>query len=62
MGGESYRPREAVRNLTADGHGAREIADIAGVGHDTAARAVRNLTAEDAVAALAAFADVVGEE
>jgi hypothetical protein len=43
--------RKAVRNLTADGHSAREIADIVGVSHDTAARDVRNLTAVDAVAA-----------
>jgi hypothetical protein len=36
--------REAVRDLTDEGHSAREIADIVGVSHDTAARDVRNLT------------------
>ena len=36
--------REAVRNLTDEGHSAREIADIVGVSHDTTARDVRNLT------------------
>jgi hypothetical protein len=46
--------REAVRNLTAEGHSAREIADIVGVSHETTASDVRNLTAIDAVAALAA--------
>lgn len=38
------RRREAVRNLTDEGHSAREIADIVGVSHDTTARDVRNLT------------------
>jgi hypothetical protein len=36
--------REAVRNLTDEGHSAREIAEIVGVSPDTAARDVRNLT------------------
>jgi N6-adenosine-specific RNA methylase IME4 len=46
--------REAVRNLTDQNFSAREIADIVGVSHDTAARDVRILTPLDAVAALAA--------
>lgn len=46
--------REAVRNLTDDGHSARGIADIVGVSHDTAASDVRDLTAINAMAALAA--------
>jgi DNA-binding NarL/FixJ family response regulator len=53
--------REAVRNLTANGHSAREIADIVGVSHDTAARDVRNLTPVDTVAALAADNKIRGE-
>jgi hypothetical protein len=36
--------REAVRDLTEEGHSAREIAEIVGVSPDTAARDVRNLT------------------
>jgi N6-adenosine-specific RNA methylase IME4 len=37
--------REAVRNLTADGHSTREAGEILGVSHDTIHRDVRNLTA-----------------
>jgi N6-adenosine-specific RNA methylase IME4 len=46
--------REVVRNLTAEDYSAREIAEIVGVSHDTAATDVRNLTTIDAVAVLAA--------
>jgi N6-adenosine-specific RNA methylase IME4 len=46
--------REAVQNLTADGHSIREVAEIIGVSHGTVGNDVQNLTAIDAVAALAA--------
>ena len=37
--------REAVKNLTDEGHSAREVAQIVGGSHETAASDVRNLTA-----------------
>lgn len=49
--------REAVRNLTDEGHSAREAAEILGVSHDTAARDVRNLT-PDPLSAVAASGEV----
>jgi len=40
--------QEAVRELTAEGRGTREIDEILGVSPDTVAVDVRNLTAADA--------------
>lgn len=46
--------REAIKNLTAEGESLREAAEIIGVSHQTVANDVKDLTALDAVAALAA--------
>jgi hypothetical protein len=46
--------REAVTNLTADGHSTREVGEILGVSNATVSRDVTNVTAIDAVAVLAA--------
>jgi hypothetical protein len=40
--------REAVRELTEQGHSAREAAEIVGISHETAAKDVRNLTTTEA--------------
>jgi hypothetical protein len=46
--------RDAVTNLTADGHSTREIGEILGVSNATVSGDVTNVTPIDAVAALAA--------
>lgn len=49
---------EAVKDLTAEGRSTREIGEILGISHQTVANTVKNLTAIDGVAALAADAAV----